>query len=42
MTNIELPAAFPADDELLFKPLKRPAIEAVCFNGTGDPVFAEV
>ena len=42
ITNVEPPAAFPADDVLLLKPLKRPTIEAVCFNGTGDPVFAGV
>jgi hypothetical protein len=42
ITDIEPPAAFPADDELLFKSLKGPTIEAVCFNGTGDPVFAGV
>jgi hypothetical protein len=42
ITNIEPPAALPAEDVLLLKPLKRPTIEAVCFNGTGDPVFAAV
>ena len=42
ITNIEPPAAFPADDVLLLKPFKRPTIEAVCFNGAGDPVFAGV
>lgn len=42
ITNIEPPAAFPAYDVLLLKPLKRPTIEAVCFNGTGDPMFAGV
>ena len=42
ITNVEPPAAFPADDVLLLKPLKRPTIEAVCFNGAGGPEFAEV
>ena len=40
IANIESPAAFPADDVLLLKPLKRPAIEAVCLNRTGNPAFA--
>jgi len=42
ITNIEPPAASPAGHVLLLKPLKRPAIESVGFNGTGDPVFAGV
>ena len=40
IANIESPAAFPADDILLLKALKRPAIEAVCLNRTGNPAFA--
>jgi hypothetical protein len=41
LLEVEPPAAFPADDVLLLKSLKRPAIEAVRFNGTGNPVLAE-
>jgi hypothetical protein len=40
LTEIEPPPAFPANDELLLKSLERTAIEAVRFNGTGNPVLA--
>jgi hypothetical protein len=41
ITDIESPPAFPADDVLHVKPLVRSAIEAVRFNGTGNPALAE-
>ena len=40
-TEIEPSPAFPANDELLLKSLERTAIEAVRFNGTGNPVLSE-
>jgi hypothetical protein len=41
IAEIEPSPAFPANDELLLKPLERTAIEAVRFNGTGNPVLSE-
>ena len=41
VTEIEAPPAFPANDELLLKSFERTAIEAVRFNGTGNPALAE-
>jgi hypothetical protein len=41
ITDIEPPPTFPADDVLLLKSLERTAIEAVRFNGTGNPVLSE-
>jgi hypothetical protein len=41
IAEIEPSPAFPANDELLLKSLERTAIEAVRFNGTGNPVLSE-
>ena len=41
VAEIEPSPAFPANDELLLKSLERTAIEAVRFNGTGNPVLSE-
>ena len=39
--DIELPAAVPAEDELLLKSLKRPAIQTVRLDGSCDSEFSE-
>jgi hypothetical protein len=41
ITQIELPAAAPAEDKLLIKSLKRPAIQAVRLDGGCDSEFSE-
>jgi hypothetical protein len=41
IAEIEPSSAFSANDELLLKSLERTAIEAVRFNGTGNPVLSE-
>jgi hypothetical protein len=41
ITHIEPPAAIPADDELLIKSLKRPAIQAVRLDGSCKSEFSE-
>jgi hypothetical protein len=41
IAEIEPSPAIPANDKLLLKSLERTTIEAVRFNGTGNPVLSE-